>query len=47
VALVLNARNFTSRPGTPLSILVPTGGTPEARLAMEIAMALAGASGGD
>jgi len=47
LALVLNGGRSTSRPGAPLRILVPTGGTPEARLAMEVAMALAGASGGE
>ena len=45
-AIVLNGARAAAEPGTPLNILVPTGGTPEARLATEIALALAGASDG-
>ena len=46
LAIVLNGARSAAEPGTPLSILVPTGGTPEARLATEIALALAKASDG-
>ena len=42
---MLNGTRPVTRP-TALNILVPTGGTPEARLAMEIALALAKASNG-
>jgi len=45
LAIVLNGAH-PAELGTPLNILVPTGGTPEARLAMEIALALAKASDG-
>jgi len=46
LAIVLNGAPPTAEPDTPLDILVPTGGTPEARLATEIALALAKASDG-
>src|SRR5262249_32379021 len=46
LAIALNGRRSAVPPGTPLNILVPTGGTPEARLATEIALALAKASDG-
>jgi Kef-type K+ transport system membrane component KefB/nucleotide-binding universal stress UspA family protein len=46
LAIVLNGARPAAEPGTPLNILVPTGGTPEARLATEIALALAKASEG-
>ena len=46
LAIVLNCTRAAAKPGTPLNILVPTGGTPEARLATEIALALARASDG-
>jgi K+:H+ antiporter len=46
LAIVLNGARPAGEPGTPLNILVPTGGTPEARLATEIALALAKASEG-
>ena len=45
VAISFNAIHSAPSIG-PLEILVPTGGTPEARLALEIALALAKASGG-
>ena len=45
IAIMLNGTRPLTRP-TALNILVPTGGTPEARLAMEIALALAKASNG-
>jgi nucleotide-binding universal stress UspA family protein len=45
LAIVLNGAH-PAELGAPLNILVPTGGTPEARLAMEIALALAKASDG-
>ncbi len=46
LAIVLNGAHSAVQPGAPLNILVPTGGTPEARLATEIALALAKASDG-
>ena len=46
LAIVLNGAHPAAELGAPLNILVPTGGTPEARLAMEIALALAKASDG-
>jgi nucleotide-binding universal stress UspA family protein len=45
VAIVLNA-TAALQVEAPLSILVPTGGTAEARLATEMALAVAKASGG-
>jgi Kef-type K+ transport system membrane component KefB/nucleotide-binding universal stress UspA family protein len=44
VAIALNEPHVIIQPGASLDILVPTGGTPEARLALEIAIALAKAS---
>src|SRR4029453_10505235 len=44
LAIVLNGAHPAAELGAPFNILVPTGGTPEARLAMEIALALAKAS---
>jgi Kef-type K+ transport system membrane component KefB/nucleotide-binding universal stress UspA family protein len=46
LAIVFNGGRSSATPGDPLNILVPTGGTSEARLATEIALALAGASNG-
>ena len=46
LAIVLNGARSGAEPGAPLNILVPTGGTPEARLATEIALTLAKASDG-
>jgi Kef-type K+ transport system membrane component KefB/nucleotide-binding universal stress UspA family protein len=46
LAIVINGARSAAKPGAPLKILVPTGGTPEARLATEIALALAKASNG-
>ena len=46
VAIMFNGRRPISETEMPLKILVPTGGTPEARLATEIALALAKASEG-
>jgi nucleotide-binding universal stress UspA family protein len=46
LAIALHGARSVTEFGQPLSILVPTGGTPEARLALEIALALAKASGG-
>jgi nucleotide-binding universal stress UspA family protein len=46
LAIAFNGTSFGAEPGQPLDILVPTGGTPEARLAIEIALALAKASDG-
>jgi Universal stress protein family len=45
-AIGFNAARPTDKLGGPLNILVPTGGSPEARLATEIALSLAGASDG-
>ena len=46
LAIALNGARSAAKPGGPLNILVPTGGTPDARLATEIALALAKASNG-
>jgi Kef-type K+ transport system membrane component KefB/nucleotide-binding universal stress UspA family protein len=46
VAIAINGARFSAQPGGSLDILVPTGGTPEARLAIEIALALAKATSG-
>jgi Kef-type K+ transport system membrane component KefB/nucleotide-binding universal stress UspA family protein len=46
LAIALHGARSGSEPGTPLKILVPTGGTPEARLALEVGLALAKASVG-
>ena len=46
VAIVLNGARAAANSDGPLNMLVPTGGTPDARLATEIALALARASGG-
>jgi nucleotide-binding universal stress UspA family protein len=46
VAILVNGNRAFSNVGKPLDILVPTGGSPEARLATEIALALAGGSRG-
>jgi K+:H+ antiporter len=46
LAIVLHGTRATAKPGAPLNILVPTGGTPDARLATEFALALARASDG-
>ena len=46
LAIVLNAGTGFAITDRPLRLLVPTGGTAEARLATEIALALAKASGG-
>ena len=46
VAIALNGENSNAEPGSALRILVPTGGTPHARLATEIALTLAKATGG-
>lgn len=46
IAMVINGGRFQLSLDAPLDILVPTGGSPEARLATEIALALAGASRG-
>lgn len=45
-AILVNGNRAFSNVGKPLDILVPTGGSPEARLATEIALALAGGSRG-
>jgi nucleotide-binding universal stress UspA family protein len=45
-AILVNGNRAFSNVGKPLDILVPTGGSPEARLATEIALALAGGSQG-
>jgi Kef-type K+ transport system membrane component KefB/nucleotide-binding universal stress UspA family protein len=47
LAIALNGVRFVASLGGPLNILVPTGGTPDARLATEIALALAKASDGN
>ena len=48
IAIVVNGNRSHSTIGRrPLDILVPTGGSPEARLATEIALALAGGSKGE
>ena len=46
MAIMLNAPRTVPAAGRPLNILVPTGGTPDARLATEIALALAKATKG-
>lgn len=46
IAIVVNGGRFTLSLDAPIDILVPTGGSTEARLATEIALALAGASRG-
>ena len=46
LAIVLNRKDEAAEPGAPLNILVPTGGTPAAGLAIEMALALARASNG-
>ena len=46
VAIVLNGTTPAIEPNSQLNILVPTGGTPDARLATEIALALTKASTG-
>jgi Kef-type K+ transport system membrane component KefB/nucleotide-binding universal stress UspA family protein len=46
IAVTVNGNRFAPRMPAPLNILVPTRGTPEARLAIEIALSLAKASGG-
>jgi len=46
LAIVLNRKDEPAEPGAPLNILVPTGGTPAAGLAIEMALALARASNG-
>lgn len=45
-AILMNAVGKPFSPGTPLDILMPTGGSADSRLATEIALALAGASRG-
>jgi Kef-type K+ transport system membrane component KefB/nucleotide-binding universal stress UspA family protein len=44
VAIALNESRVITQPGASIDILVPTGGTPEARLALEIALTLAKAN---
>ena len=46
VAIMLNGKWLAAGAKSSLNILVPTGGTPDARLATEIALALAKASNG-
>jgi nucleotide-binding universal stress UspA family protein len=46
MAITMNGDRFPSSPHAPLNILVPTAGAPHARLATEIALALAKATGG-
>jgi Kef-type K+ transport system membrane component KefB/nucleotide-binding universal stress UspA family protein len=46
IAILLNGGRLDLSAGKALRMLVPTGGSPEARLATEIALALAAASGG-
>ena len=46
IGIVINGGHFHLSLDAPLDILVPAGGSPEARLATEIALALAGASRG-
>jgi Kef-type K+ transport system membrane component KefB/nucleotide-binding universal stress UspA family protein len=46
VAFTMNGRRFHAADGRPLNILVPTAGAPHARLATEVALALARATGG-
>jgi nucleotide-binding universal stress UspA family protein len=46
VVITLNGSRSGSQPGSALRILVPTGGSSHARLAIEVALALAKATGG-
>ena len=46
IAILFNAASKKIQPGAPLKVLVPAGGSPEARLATELALAFAGASNG-
>ena len=46
IAIMLNGVRPAEAASTPLNILVPTGGTPDARLATEIGLSLAKASNG-
>ena len=46
LAIALNRKDQAAEPSAPLKILVPTGGTPAAGLAIEMALALASASNG-
>lgn len=46
LAVALNGGRSPAEPAHALRILVPTGGTPDARLAMEVGLSLAKASGG-
>ena len=46
VAIALNGSGFDLEPSAPLRILVPTGGSSQARLATEVALALAKATNG-
>jgi len=46
LAVALNGSRSATENAQPLRILVPTGGTPDARLAMEVGLSLARASGG-
>ncbi|WP_395713744.1 cation:proton antiporter [Reyranella sp.] len=46
IAILVNGGRLAFEPDRPLDILVPTGGRPESGLATEVALALAGASGG-
>jgi Kef-type K+ transport system membrane component KefB/nucleotide-binding universal stress UspA family protein len=46
VVITLNGSRSNSQPGSALRILVPTGGSSRARLATEVALALAKATGG-
>ena len=46
IAIALNATPLSAQSNASLDILVPTGGTPDARLATEVALTLAKASGG-
>jgi len=46
LAVALNGPRSASENALPLRILVPTGGTPDAHLAMEVGLSLAKASGG-
>jgi Kef-type K+ transport system membrane component KefB/nucleotide-binding universal stress UspA family protein len=46
LAVALNGSRSATESAQPLHILVPTGGTPDAHLAMEVGLSLAKASGG-
>jgi nucleotide-binding universal stress UspA family protein len=46
LAVALNGSRSATEYAQPLHILVPTGGTPDAHLAMEVGLSLAKASGG-